>query len=87
MFRQISTVSSEFYYCLPQSGYEYERLRPLDSEHTIAQKLANIEELLELQYAGQVLLAAQHRHRGKSCWPHSTGTEVRAAGCSAQAQR
>ena len=63
---QISSLSSEFYYLIPQKGYEYERLLPLDREHTINDHCENIRKLMELEYAGQVLLGAQYRHKGEN---------------------
>ena len=67
---QIAHLSSEFYYLVPQKGYEYERLQPIQDTNTLGRYVEKVENLLELEVSGKILLAAQYRAKGK-CLPGS----------------
>ena len=51
---------------MPQKGFRYERLVPLDSDYQIARQMQGMYNLLELETAGKLLLASQLRVEGKS---------------------
>ena len=49
---------------LPPTGYQYEKIRPLNSISSVEQCEKQIRTISELNYTVKVLLAAQSRIRG-----------------------
>ena len=49
---------------MPQRGYSYEKLAPLDNDYNIGRQIEGIYGLLELETAGKLLLASQLRANG-----------------------
>ena len=60
---------------MPQRGFSYEKLPPLDNDYHIARQIEGIYSLLELETAGKLLLASQLRVNGKS-WRSGRNTVV-----------
>ena len=50
---------------VPKSGYEYERLPPLDNKDACDKELCHIDRLLELAVASKMLAGAQYRIKGE----------------------
>ena len=53
---------------IPPSHYRFERIRPLNTEYQVNEKLKELRSLTELSHANQLLLAAQHRKTGKTVY-------------------
>ena len=63
---QICRLSSEYYHLVPKSGYEYERLPPIDQKDSVEKELCHIDRLLELAVASKMLAGAQYRIKCKN---------------------
>ena len=48
---------------MPKRGYEYVRLEPIDSEHTLKEEMSRVKNTLEFEAAERLILAAQYRDR------------------------
>ena len=59
--KEISELSSEYYYLLPKSGFEYTRLPVLDAPHLIEAEQKRVAYMLDLEATERLLLAAQFR--------------------------
>ena len=52
---------------MPKRGYEYVRLEPIDSEHTLKEEMSRVKNTLEFEAAERLILAAQYRDRTMQC--------------------
>ena len=63
---QIYALSNEYFHLVPQSGYIYEKVRPLDTMDELKEKWQHITALLELECASRIVAGAQHKCKGAS---------------------
>ncbi len=61
---QMAKLSSEYYHLVPQSGYAYEKIRPIDRIAMWNQQSGVIQNLLEYEMIAKILAGAQHRIKG-----------------------
>ena len=59
--QRIHVLSSEYYHLMPKRGYEYVKLEPIDSEHTLQAEMNRVKNTLEFEAAERLILAAQYR--------------------------
>ena len=59
----IHELTSEYYHLMPKKGYEYVKLQPIDSEHTLKEEIGRVKNTLEFEAAERLILAAQYRDR------------------------
>ncbi len=60
----MAELSNEYYHLVPQDGYSYERIAPLDDENNLQKEFKKIENLMELELAGRMLAGAQLKIKG-----------------------
>ena len=63
MMEQILNLSTEYYYLMPRSGYEFTKLQPLDNDHLISEEEKRVDHMLEFEVAERLLLGAQLRKK------------------------
>lgn len=63
---KITELSTEYYSLIPQEGYAYDKVQPLNTKPLIQQQLRLISNLLDLETASKILLGAQHRIKEKN---------------------
>ena len=63
--QKISTLSSEYHFLVPQPGFEYERVPPIEYEHQIEEERKNLDYLLDFSYTEKLLLGAMYRRQEK----------------------
>ena len=61
LMEQIFKLSTEYYYLMPRSGYEFTKLQPLENDYLIAEEEKRVEHMLEFEVAERLLLGAQLR--------------------------
>jgi hypothetical protein len=61
---KVSNLTSEYYHLIPQNGFAFERITPLDSEDAIGREWKHVSSLLELEVASKMLSGAQFRCKG-----------------------
>lgn len=50
---------------VPQGGRSFERIKPFEREYEVTSQIDTLLSLFDLERAGKLLLAAQHRAKGK----------------------
>ncbi len=58
---KIATLSTEYFYLMPKRSFEFEKMQPLDSEHTIKEEEDRVSNVLEFEVAERFILGAQFR--------------------------
>ena len=61
---QIYKLSNEYFHLIPEEGYSYEKVAPIDDMNRLSEKWKNINTLLELECASRIIAAAQYRCKG-----------------------
>jgi len=59
--QKIYSLSNEYFHLIPEAGYSYEKVLPIDNMSRLNDKWKNIVTLLELECASRIIAAAQHR--------------------------
>lgn len=65
---QISDLSNDFFHVIPQSGYVYEQIKPLDSKDQLQVQIHIVTNLLDYEVVCKIILAAMHHRKRKSHW-------------------
>ncbi|XP_074658150.1 poly [ADP-ribose] polymerase tankyrase-like [Tubulanus polymorphus] len=63
IYEEIAKLSNDYYHLVPTNNYEYTTVRPLTNDSLIRDQVRKITNLLELEQAGKMLLAAQYRQK------------------------
>ncbi|XP_071119721.1 poly [ADP-ribose] polymerase tankyrase-like isoform X1 [Haliotis cracherodii] len=60
---EIAKLSSEYYQVIPQVGFAYEKIRPLDQLHDLKKQIRLVSNLLDYEVASRMLLGAMYREK------------------------
>ena len=58
---KLTHLSTEYYYLMPKSGFDFTRLKILDSDYNIKNEENRVNHLLEFEVAERLLLGAMYR--------------------------
>ena len=58
---KIFELSSEFFYLMPQTGYAYLKVSPLDNQWEIERQKNRVNHVLEFEVAERLILGSRHR--------------------------
>ena len=63
-FKQMAKLSSEYYHLVPQEGYAYEKIKPIENARILRQQQGILHNLLEYEMIAKILAGAQFRIKG-----------------------
>ena len=60
----MAKLSSEYYHLVPQKGYAYEKIKPIENARVLREQQGILHNLLEYEVIAKMLAGAQHRIKG-----------------------
>ncbi|XP_067678954.1 poly [ADP-ribose] polymerase tankyrase-like isoform X2 [Haliotis asinina] len=60
---EIAKLSNEYYQVIPQAGFAYEKIRPLDQLNDLKKQILLVSNLLDYEVASKMLLGAMYREK------------------------
>ncbi|XP_046544640.1 poly [ADP-ribose] polymerase tankyrase-like [Haliotis rubra] len=60
---EVAKLSSEYYQVIPQVGFAYEKIRPLDQLNDLKKQIRLVSYLLDYEVASKMLLGAMYREK------------------------
>ena len=61
----MAKLSSEYYHLVPQKGYAYEKIKPIENARTLRGQRGIVHNLLEYEMIAKMLAGAHYRINGK----------------------
>lgn len=58
---KVASLTTDYYYLMPKSGFEFDKLAPIDSEYLWKDEMTRVDHMLEFEVAERFLLGAQYR--------------------------
>ena len=60
----MAKLSSEYYHLVPQRGYAYEKIKPIENTRILREQQGILHNLLEYEMIAKILAGAQYRIKG-----------------------
>ena len=60
----MAKLSSEYYHLVPQKGYAYEKIKPIENTRILREQQGILHNLLEYEMITKILAGAQYRIKG-----------------------